>query len=315
MKLGVYALFFGLFAFSDGAIAGDLEANGTPAQDQGAFFGNLHGTMGTEIVSSNGRLLPVINGGGKFAYDAGPGAFGTQFDVDYFYHDLGWDVPGLGTITGTFSEVNTAAHLTYLIDEDRKIGFFAGYRSFTKNENDSAGTLSHGSLTGLTSFNTLFQTIGVGAEGLIAVSDTTYIQARAALLDNFDDRVTTNNGSGNVTTDTFNLLPTEFGYTATLGINHQFNQNISGKMDFTYLNILPSSSNDQFVIANTGLQYTFDTMPLSVGGVASLIDESSSTGWTQHLYAGAKFTYSFGGSSKGAKGKLFRSGLFNTYQN
>ena len=315
MKLGVYALFFGLFAFSDGAIAGDLEANGTPAQDQGAFFGNLHGTLGTEISSSNGRLLPLVNGGGKIAYDAGPGAFGSQIDLDYTLHDASWDSPSVAPVTGTNAEVNAAAHLTYLIDENRKLGIFAGYRALRKDYQDPNGTLSLGSSTGLTSYNTLSQSLGVGVEGLIAISDTSSLQARVALLDRYDSLITTNGGAGPVSTETFNLIPASFGYLAAIGGNHQFNQNLSARADLTYFNILPTASNDQFIMASAALQYSFDSMPLSLGIVGGLEEQSSSTGWTNTTYVGSKITYSFGGPSKGATGKLFRSGLFSTYTN
>ena len=67
MRIGIYALFFGLFAIGDRAVAGDLDTNQNPKPSEGALFGNLHGILGTEISSSNGRLLPLVNGGGKIA--------------------------------------------------------------------------------------------------------------------------------------------------------------------------------------------------------------------------------------------------------
>ena len=295
--------------------AGDGDPDGSLPQSAGVFFGNLHGTIGTEIASSNGRLLPLINGGGKIAYDSGPGGFGSQFDADYSLHDASWDYPGVAPTTGNSSEINTAAHLTYLIDDDRKIGLFAGYRAFRKNYQDPTGALSLGSSTSLTSYSTLSQALGVGIEGLIAISDASSLQGRVAILDRYDGLTTTNGGAGPISTETFNLIPANFGYLVAVGGNHQFNENLSARADLTYYNILPTVSNDKFIMASAALQYTLDSMPLSLGLVGGLEEQSSSTGWTNTTYLGSKITYSFGGPSNGAKGKLFRSGLFSTYTN
>ncbi|MDP8996999.1 MAG: hypothetical protein M3O03_08370 [Pseudomonadota bacterium] len=62
-----------------------------------------------------------------------------------------------------------------------------------------------------------------------------------------------------------------------------------------------------------GVDYIFDGMPLSLGLQAGYesIDYNGTT--TNAVTTSTKLTYSFGGPSSGARGKLFRSGLLNFF--
>lgn len=282
------------------AMAGD--ANNVPVV--GGFYGNLHASFDVEAINSTPAVyIPYLALGGKVAYDKGPGTFGYQLDLDAKYTNLSWISPSIpGTSVG-LTTGDAAAHLTYITSEDNKIGIFGGASTITLSSGVTSGSNSLSITAGL---------VGVGLEDIVAVSDDTSIQVRAAVMEPGFVSLTFDTGSG---PQTFNgsLNTGIIGYSVMGGVSQRFDQNFSGRADISYASfgggVLPGNLS-LYHGSLTG-QYSFDESPISLGMTAGY-GGANFGGATMNDYSlEAKATYSFGGPSSGVTGKLFRSGLFS----
>jgi len=288
------------------AIAGDLQAGDNPqggmAQpDDTGFYGNLHTTFGVDETLNPAIVnLPYGAFGGKFAYEAAPQDWGFQADLDYKYSDITWSSPQVIGLTGNQSEIDSAIHATYAIDNSKKFGFFTGYSG------------RNTSLVTSTASNTLNYGIqGLGAEGLMAVGDGTAVQIRAAILVPIYDNSVINSGSGPVTTGSLGPDFGHLGYMVAAGASQQLMHNISARVDATYANftVKDIGTNISEMNAQFSTQYTFDTIPLTLGAAVGYGRETVAGVSYDTFTAMNKLTYSFGGPAHGVHGRLFRSGV------
>jgi hypothetical protein len=282
------------------ALATDLDE----ASEAGGYYGNLHASLDIEGATTTPAVfIPYLNFGGKVAYDSGPGTFGSQFDADLNYTDLSWISPTITSESVAIAMVDTAAHLTYTVNENNKVGFFGGVSTLTLSTASATGTNS-GSLTaGL---------IGVGIEDIAALSDETSIQVRAAILDPAYISGTFDDGTGPQSATVF-LNTGVLGYSVMGGLSHHITNNISARADLSYASFSGGILSSNIAVYNGALtgQYTFDTMPMSLGVTAGYGGVGLGSVSANDFSLGAKATYSFGGPSSGVTGKLFRSGLFS----
>ena len=281
--------------------AGDLQARDMQQQSDAGVYGNLHTTFGLdETLNPSIVNLPYGNFGGKFAYKAAPQDWGFQADLDYKYSDLAWSSPQVSGLTGNQSEIDSAIHATYAIDNVKKFGFFTGYSG--RNTNLNTATVSN---------QTNYGVQGIGAEGLMAVGEGTALQIRAAILVPIYDNVTINSGAGPVTTGSLGPDFGHLGYMVAAGAAQQFSHNVSARIDATYSNFTVKDVGASVSEMNAQLstQYTFDTIPLSVGAAIGYGRETIAGSSNDTFTAMNKLTYSFGGPAHGVHGRLFRSGV------
>jgi hypothetical protein len=282
-------------------------------ESTGSFYGNLHGSFGVDENLTNSVVyVPYLNMGGKFAYDDVAGSFGAQFDLDYKYADFAFISPKLSGVKGNQSEIDTAAHLTYLQDDDKKIGFFGGYSSRASNYYSVAGvTPNYFSVTGLQRSEITYGVAGLGAEGLFAVGADTSMQVRAAILMPAYLNGVLDTGAGPVTQTGIGPDFSKLGYMVAAGASHQIGSNISARLDASYANFSVKDLGTNVSELNTSVsaQYSLESLPLSLGMTWGYVHETVQGAGSDGIYSTAKMTYSFGGPSQGAHGKLFRSGL------
>jgi hypothetical protein len=79
------------------------------------------------------------------------------------------------------------------------------------------------------------------------------------------------------------------------------------------INLGSTGSNETAWGAVAGFDYIFDGMPLSLGLQGGYESINYNGTVTNQITTSTKLTYSFGGPSKGAEGKLFRSGLLGFF--
>jgi hypothetical protein len=270
----------------------------------GRYYGNLHAALDVGAINSTPEIyVPYIALGGKVAYDTGPGSFGYQLDTDANYTDLSWISPTITSTSVGLATGEAAAHLTYITGDNNKIGIFVG---------TSTITLSSGLTSGSNSISITAGLVGIGLEDIVAVSDDTSIQVRAAVMEPGFGSLTFDTGSGSQTFSG-SLNTGIVGYSIMGGVSHRFDQNLSGRADISYAsfsgNVLPSSLS--FYHGSLTGQYTFDESPISLGMTAGYGGGNFGGATISDFSLGAKATYSFGGPSSGVTGKLFHSGLFS----
>jgi opacity protein-like surface antigen len=262
-------------------------------QAAGGYYGNVHAAVAADVaLTSPVIFVPYLNLGGKVAYDGGPGSFGTQFDMDLDYTNLSWISPSITTSSVNLTTIDSAAHLTYIVTDNNKIGAFVGASSLTLSASGSSLT------AGL---------LGFGVEDVVAINDETSFQVRAALLGPAFISGTYDDGTGPQSASA--LLDTGvLGYSVMGGVSHKLTSNISARLDASYVKF--GSDLGLYNGAITG-QYTFDTMPMTFGVTAGYGAAGFAGLWSDNVSLSAKATYSFGAPSSGVTGKLFRSGLFS----
>jgi hypothetical protein len=295
------ALLVGLSVFTTPyALAGDESAE----PGAGGYFGNLHASLDVDATNTTPTVfVPYLGVGGKIAYDSGVGDIGYQLDIDLKYTDLSWVSPSyIATPTG-FMTVDTAAHLTYIMSGNNKAGAFAGLSTIT---------LSTGSVTGPNSASVTAGLVGAGVEDILAISDDTSMQVRAAILTPGFISGTYDSGSGPQTVSAA-LNTGIIGYSVMGGLSHHFSPNISGRADASYVNFGGGIMTNNLTLYNGSItgQYTFDQTPMSLGLTAGYGGGSYAGSSINDFSLAAKASYSFGGPSSGVIGKLFQSGLFS----
>jgi hypothetical protein len=289
-----------------GAKAGDMQEGdypqgGMPQPADAGFYGNLHTTFGIdETLNPSVVYLPYGTVGGKIAYEAAPQDWGFQADLDYKYSDITWSSPQVAGLTGNQSEVDSAIHATYTIDNSKKFGFFTGYSG--RNTSLVTSTVSN---------TTNYGVQGVGAEGLMAVGEGTALQIRAAILVPIYDNVVINSGGGPVTTGSLGPDFGHLGYMVAAGASQQLRHNISARVDATYANftVKDIGANISEMNAQLSTQYTFESIPLSWGAAVGYGRETVNGTSNDTFTATNRLTYSFGGPAEGVHGRLFRSGV------
>jgi len=293
------------------AMAGDAD----PQESTGNFYGNLHGSVGFEdAISGTTAFVPYLNVGGKIAYDQDPGSFGSQFDAEYNYSDASWFNTLATGAVANFGALDTAAHLTYIVDQDRKVGLYTGYSSLGLNaKNPNAPNISLGSQQNLQELDTTAGYMGLGVEAMFALSDQTSMQVRAAILQQVYTSLTTDTGTGPTTSSGYNPFSGPLGFSVAASASHYFTPNISARADANYAQFNLSSTNSNLSLYNAALtgQYNFDSMPLSLGTTAGYGGVAANGSWINDWSLSARATLSFGGPPQGVKGRLFRSGLFS----
>ncbi len=302
-----------LSLFGAKAIAGDVPLDTLPPppytpelrgpQPEMALgdYGNIHGGIdATYNTKGTGGLVPMVNVGAKYAHDGGVHEIGYQVDYDMGYVNSA----ATSNLTGgSFSDISyfdAAAHLTTLLSQDTKIGVFAG----TAGLGLSGITLPANYLNyaHTQNFNVGGPMFGGGVEALYAFSPTTSVQTRAALLaPNLIRVLGFQSIGGNA------AYPTPLGLGIMAGVSHRLSQNISGRVDGTYIN-WPSLGQSQAQVAITG-QYNLDEQPIALGATVGYDLVSGAPVDATGIFGKIRATYSFGGPSNGAAGKLFRSGI------
>jgi hypothetical protein len=257
---------------------------------QGGWFGNVH--VGEQSyfdrVNNEDIWLPSVNIGGKLAYESDESPWGVQGDIDLDYADFSWLRPKASAGAGGILSVDSASHLTYRTSEYSKIGVYGGSSLIAID--DGADTLE-------------LHSASLGVEGLTTINEQTWIQGRVGLLDPYLFEL----DGADSELDIFDEI---WGGNIGGSIHHAFSSNISARAmaNFAYLGIERGDDAQIYSVGAAG-NYTFDTMPLSIGmsvGYSALYVDNVKTGG---VTLGSSLTYSFGGPSQGSTGKLFSSGL------
>src|SRR5665213_550230 len=312
--LPVLALFVANQLVIEKARAGDapVDLRGTMPDPATSYYGNVHLTSGSDADPAFTKLVGMVNAGGKFAYEGGVGQIGYQADADIWYNDLSWSYPANTAFSGNSGELDGALHLTYQLDDRKKLGLFVSYSDFSNQLSETNGTLLPG---GFQSIGSNMGITGLGVEGLWAFGSGTTVQLRSAAVTRVFNTTTTDTGTGPTTTGGFQFNLADYGAVVALGANQHLGDNWSLHGDLGVMNmILGSTSSTELAWgAVGGVDYTFDGMPISLGvqGGYESIDFNGTT--TNAITTSTKLTYSFGGPSSGARGKLFRSGLLNFF--
>jgi hypothetical protein len=193
--------------------------------------------------------------GGRYAHDPLDHSVGYQFDGGLQYSISG----------STIQWAQGTAHITHMTSDEGKIGAFVGL--------DKTNTVS------------------LGIEGMLALSENTWAQAQVAALDPTQ----------------LGFLGSELGFGAGASIHHKLNDNFNLRVDGNYNNF-PNNGLSAYGFAGT-VQYTFDDEPITIGLSNSYNRlEAGGVGLTEYIST-AKVQYSFGGPTEGATGKLFRTNV------
>lgn len=303
-----------LFVANEKAWAGDapVELRGAMPDPATGWYGNVHLSSGSDTNPSFTALVGMVNVGGKVAYEGGVGQLGYQADADIWYSNLALSYPSTTAFTGNSGEVDAAAHLTYQLDDSKKLGLFVSVSDFNNKLRETNGVLLPG---GFQSIGSNMGITGLGVESLWTFGSGTTVQVRAAGVSRIYNSTTTDTGAGPTTTGGFQFNLADYGAVVALGANQHLGDNWSLHGDLGLMNMTlgSTSSTEMAWGAVGGFDYTFDGMPLSLGLQGGYESINYNGAVTNQITTSGKLTYSFGGPSKGAQGKLFRSGLLNFF--
>ena len=303
-----------LFVANEKAWAGDapVELRSAMPDPATGWYGNVHLSSGSDTNPSFTALVGIVNVGGKVAYEGGVGQLGYQADADIWYSDLAWSYPASTAFSGNSGELDSALHLTYQLDDSKKLGLFVSVSDFNNKLRETNGVLLPG---GFQSIGSNMGITGLGVESLWTFGSGTTVQVRAAGVSRIYNSTTTDTGAGPTTTGGFQFNLADYGAVVALGANQHLGDNWSLHGDLGLMNMTlgSTSSTEMAWGAVGGFDYTFDGMPLSLGLQGGYESINYNGAVTNQITTSTKLTYSFGGPSKGAQGKLFRSGLLNFF--
>jgi hypothetical protein len=236
---------------------------------------------GTDVLSGS------LGFGGKVAYESGSSYWGYQADIDIDSFDSAWMEP-VPAAAGSLTVYDMALHATYRSSETGKVGAYLGFVYA-----DSAfGGPGFGAS----------RSLALGVEGLSMVSESTWVQGRIGVYDPIFVNIT---GAGSQT----DLIGDAIGGTVGASVHHAWNSNFSTRVaaNLTYVAVSGAADQQILTIGANG-NYTFDSMPVSVGLSAGYSEFDLGGEAPGGITLGSNLTWSFGGPSIGSTGKLFSGG-------
>lgn len=269
-------------------------------------FGNTHAGIDA-YLASDGSFVPMINVGAKYAYEGGVGAFGFQVDSEIDYAHSLLASSDLGGATVGVTAFDFAAHATFMPSNDSKIGAFIGAAGLNSSGLvPASNTSTYLGYSNISNFKVTTAVFGAGIEGLYSYSDSVVFQTRMAVLGPSIFSASGQTATGAVNNTAF-ILNNPIGLSVMAGASKRFSNNISARVDANYLT-WPALSQSNLQASVTG-QYNLDEEPIALGATVGYDLANVSGLPTGAAFAKMRATYSFGGPSFGASGKLFRSGI------
>jgi hypothetical protein len=311
-----------VFALSAFAQAADYETQQEnpplvgPADDNDSLvFGNIHASNAYVNSNTNGGSTDFSQGnlGGKVSFEPISSQFGAQVDLDVNAEDLSTLSPAIPA-EGTAGEVAGALHGTFAINDDVKIGVFAGFENqseFLKNITDN--TYVFGGATNLSEASSSINFAHFGSEALYVLTSDAWVQGRFGLVKPLSADLSVTDATTGTTSTASIDLTADNGYELGLGGRYGFTPNFSMRDDLSFISLLPESGGYSNVLSNivTG-QYSFDFMPISAYGQLGYQKGFSDSGPSTDLFkARLGLMWSFGGITDTTRGKLFRTSGFD----
>lgn len=290
-----------------GVWAGDIHPN-----DDATFYGNLHLGVYDDVFVNTSPLMHQMGliGGGKVAIEPPDFPVGLQIDAEGKYSNSTIQ-PGTAN---QFSQYDTlfVAHGTFELDDQLKLGVFAGYEDVNLNyTNIPSPTYNFHGLTNLSKASSEQTYMSIGGEALYAFTDNNWAQIRAgfvkpvsATLD-VTDRTTSIDAS--LSADVSQFKGYEIGVGARFGVFDQFSLRADANF-ISIQNAVGATENDLNTLV-TG-QYVFANSPISIYSQVGFNKQYDDTTSEDTLYTRGGVTWSFGGPSQTTKNKLFRSAGF-----
>lgn len=286
--------------------------------DDATFYGNLHlGVYDDIFVNTNPTLHQLgFVGGGKIAIEPSDFPIGLQFDGEGKYTNSSFQT-GTTANQGSQYDALLVAHGTFEVNDQLKLGVFAGYEDVNVNLTSISSPLFmfHGA-NNLSKASSDFTYMSVGGEALYAFTNNNWVQFRAGFVKpisgsaNVTDRTT--NVTSSATLNTSQYKGYEVGIGARFGLFEQF----SLRTDANFISVIDgtgATTNDLNTMV-TG-QYIFANSPISIYSQVGYDKSFDATVSNDTIYTRGGVTWSFGGPSETTKNKLFRSagigGVFN----
>ncbi len=307
-NFGLVLLFSVALLPATGAWAGDVQPN-----DDATFYGNLHLGVYDDVYTHTNPLMHQVGliGGGKVALEPSDFPIGLQVDAEGKYTNASLQSGG-SVNQGSQYDALLVAHGTFEVNDQLKLGVFAGYENVNENLTSIASPTSsfHG-VTNLSRASYDATYMSVGGEALYAFTDQNWAQVRAGFVkptsanSNLTDRTT--NLSASLTADTSQFKGYEVGIGARFGLFDHFS--LRADANFTSIqNATGATQNDVNTLV-TG-QYVFADSPFSVYSQIGYDKFYDATTSQDTIYTRGGVTWSFGGPSTTTKNKLFRSAGF-----
>jgi hypothetical protein len=312
---------FSLLAFSGIAMAADYDLRPTvedenppiaqgdapdgnfdPASD---WFGTAYmgsSALTNNFATANDYVLGRVNAGGKVAYDPAESGLGFQLDLNSNYSDWSWITPAR-SVSGPIYNAEGIAHATYGVNDNLKLGAYAGYGQTNLNMNSTVISGAYVSmLVGATT---------AGVEGLYSLSDHTWAQGHIAVTDLNYVGAIASDGTTIVSGSTTDLLSKNLGYGLGGSLHHSFNQNWSARGEAAYTHFGPQILTNSVDLLSTRatVQYAMDSFPVTVAYGLGYDSSSWMPGGNGGFTSDLKFQWMFGDGAPGVRGKMFRTSV------
>lgn len=278
-----------------------------PSAASGGVFGTL--STGSDVSISDGDSFPSVFVVGKLGYDAVDSPWGWQVDGTLDHSELGWVRPKITDQSGDTTEIGGGLHLTYRPDSTSKLGLFVGYSSAEEQAKaKNGGTFTFRGLAGTVEGETSRRRGMLGIEGLQFLDDSTWLQARIALVDPLYARFEATDGVTTIQSSKRDFLGDIVGGTVGVSLHHDFSTNLYAHVfaDAQRMTFKGDSDTTRFDFG-VGTKYTFDAVPLSLftgAGVSTFTDD----GDTETSYGvSSGITWRFGQPESSSNARLFRS--------
>lgn len=293
-------------------------ADDTQPTNDAVVYGNLHLGVYDDLFVNTTPLMHQMGliGGGKVAIEPSEFPVGLQLDAEGKYSNSNLQA-GTTPNQGSQYDALLVAHGTFEVDDQLKLGVFAGYENVDINLTSiSSPTYSFYGVNNLSRAASNETYISIGGEALYAFTDDNWAQFRLGFVKptsatlSVTDRTTNITASANADVSQFR------GYEVGVGARFGLFEHFSLRTDANFISIqnaTGATSND----LNTSVtgQYVFADSPFSVYSQLGYDKFSTPTTSDDTFYTRGGVSWSFGGPSNTTKNKLFRSAGFRGVSN
>lgn len=295
-----------------GAWADDAQ----PTNDT-VVYGNLHLGVYDDLYSNTTPLMHQMGliGGGKVAIEPSDFPIGLQFDGEGKYSDS--NIQSGTTNKGSQYDALLVAHGTFEVNDQLKLGVFAGYENADVNLTSiSSPTYSFYGVSNLSKAASNETYISVGGEALYAFTDDSWAQFRLGFVKPASATLSVTDRTTNITTSAIADVSQFKGYEVGVGARFGLFEHFSLRTDANFISIQngTGATSSDLNTSVTG-QYVFADSPFSIYSQLGYDKFSTPTTSDDTFYTRGGVTWSFGGPSNTTKNKLFRSAGFHGVSN
>ena len=293
-------------------------ADDIPPYDDATVYGNLHLSVYDDVFVNTNPLMHQLGliGGGKVAIEPSEFPIGLQFDAEGKYSNSSLQ-SGATANQGSQYDALLVAHATSEVNDQLKLGVFAGYEDVNVNLTSISSPLFnfHGA-NNLSRAASDFTYMSIGGEALYAFTDDNWAQFRAGFIKPTSGSVNATDRTTNVTSSATLDVSQYKGYEVGVGARFGLFERFSLRTDANFISVIDgtgATANDLNTFV-TG-QYVFADSPFSIYSQVGYDKSFDATASQDTFYTRGGVTWSFGGPSHTTKNKLFRSAGFGGVSN